>query len=461
MMDDLFDFEKAPEPRVARAPVIFSVTDLTRSVKEIIEETLGEVWVEGEVSNHRRQSSGHHYFILKDAGSQLQCVMFARSAAGVRGAALGDGMQVQCRGRMTVYEARGQYQLVVSEVRMAGAGLLQAQFEALKRKLENEGLFSADHKKELPRFPETVALITSPTGAALRDMLHVFARRAPWVRLIIVPVRVQGDGAAEEIAEAIEWINEPPDSVPRPDVIIAGRGGGSIEDLWAFNEEVVARAIFASEIPVVSAVGHETDFTISDFVADLRAPTPSAAAELVTAELADLPVFVEEMRRVMQRVMTQRLDQERSRLSLLTKAALFAEPLRRIDEWRQRLDGHVETLSHELTQWLQIARQRLLSSKQTLETTRPDQLILVARQRLELLQRSIQERGSVSLSDLRQKLHRHNDRLALLSPQATLERGYSMVRNARGQTVRTVKDVQTGEILETVFADGAIKVSVQ
>ena len=262
---------------------------LTRSIRSFLETEIGLVWVEGEISNYRKQPSGHQYFTLKDAQCQLACVLFQRSAQIAQQPPLADGMQVQVRGMLTVYEARGQYQLNVNLVQAAGAGLLQAKFEALKKKLDAEGLFDAASKKTLPAFPAIIGIVTSPTGAAIRDVLNVLQRRAPWVRIVINPVRVQGEGAAAEIARAVEeFNNHHANGLPAVDVIVVCRGGGSIEDLWAFNEEVVARAIFASEIPVVSAVGHEIDFTIADFTADLRAPTPSAAAELVVPDAETL-----------------------------------------------------------------------------------------------------------------------------------------------------------------------------
>ena len=263
---------------------VMTVSQLTRRIRTLLERQLGSVRVEGELSNVRRQGNGHTYFTLKDETAQLACVLF-RGYAHAGMPALTDGSQVQAAGELTVYEPRGQYQLIVHDIEAAGAGVLQARFEALKRKLAAEGLFDAARKRVLPGFPRCLALVTSPSGAAVRDLLNILGRRAPWIRVLVFPVRVQGGGACQEIAQALTTLARPlGGGLPQPDVIVLARGGGSIEDLWCFNEEEVARAIAASPIPVVSAVGHEIDFTIADFVADLRAPTPSAAAELIAPD---------------------------------------------------------------------------------------------------------------------------------------------------------------------------------
>jgi exodeoxyribonuclease VII large subunit len=254
---------------------VYSVSDLTLIIKSLLEESLPTFWVEGEISNLKPHYSGHLYFTLKDQNAQLSSVMW-RTRAEQLSLKIEDGMLVRCLGNIKVYEKHGKYQFDILNIESVGAGFLQEKFEQLKRKLYDEGLFSQEVKKKLPVFPETIAIITSPTGAAIKDILSVLKRRAPYVKIILKPVKVQGEGASRQIADAIESVNKE----NLAEVIIAGRGGGSLEDLWAFNEEVVARAIYNSSIPVISAVGHEIDFTIADFVADLRAPTPSAAAEL-------------------------------------------------------------------------------------------------------------------------------------------------------------------------------------
>src|SRR3954466_12178859 len=262
-----------------QASKVFTVAELTRQIRGALETRFGAVWVEGEISNYRPQPSGHRYFTLKDQRAAISCVVF-RNSLPPSAPPIADGMQVQLYGNVTVFEARGQYQLNVQILQTRGAGLLQARFEALKRKLEAEGLFDSARKRALPKFPKRIGIITSPSGAAIRDMLNVLRRRAPNVQVLVNPVRVQGIGASAEIATAIKELGRPNESWEPIDLIVLARGGGSIEDLWEFNEEIVARAIFHSPVPIVSAIGHEIDFTIADFVADRRAPTASAGAEL-------------------------------------------------------------------------------------------------------------------------------------------------------------------------------------
>src|SRR5438876_2204184 len=266
---------------------VFTVGELTRQIRGTLETKFGAVWVQGEISNYKLHPSGHQYFTLKDQRAQIACVIWRDTMLPPR-QPLVDGTQVQVYGTVTVFETRGQYQLNVQILQPRGVGMLQAKFEALKRKLQAEGLFAPERKRSLPKFPQRIGIVTSPSGAAIRDMLNVLRRRAPWLQIWISPVRVQGTGAAQEIAVAIRELAAPNDAFARVDLIVVTRGGGSIEDLWEFNEEIVARAIFNSAVPIVSAVGHEIDFTICDFVADLRAPTPSAAAELIVPDDDDI-----------------------------------------------------------------------------------------------------------------------------------------------------------------------------
>src|SRR5881296_1430995 len=304
---------------------VFTVSELTRSIRGTLEAKFDAIWVQGEISNYKQHASGHQYFTLKDQRAQIACVIWRDAMAPLR-QPLVDGVQVQVYGTVTVFEARGQYQLNVQILQPRGLGLLQAKFEALKRKLETEGLFAQERKRPLPKFPRRIGIITSPTGAAIHDMLNVLCRRAPWLQILINPVRVQGAGAAQEIAVAIREFALPSEAFAPVDLIVVTRGGGSIEDLWEFNEEIVARAVFHSALPVISAVGHEIDFTICDFVADLRAPTPSAAAELIVPNVADLE---------------RRLDG--------CTRALAHQLLNRVRDAQQRLDHTREILQRCLT----------------------------------------------------------------------------------------------------------------
>src|SRR5216110_24545 len=292
---------------------VLTVSELTRSIRGTLETKFGAVWVQGEVSNYKLHPSGHQYFTLKDARAQIACVIFRNTMAPLR-QPLSDGAQVQVYANVSVFEARGQYQLSVQIIQPRGLGLLQAKFEALKRKLEAEGLFDPARKRALPKFPKRIGIVTSPSGAAIRDILNVLRRRAPWLQILVNPVRVQGIGAATEIAVAIRELATPNVSWAPVDLIVVTRGGGSIEDLWEFNEEIVARAIFHSEIPIVSAVGHEIDFTICDFVADLRAPTPSAAAELIVPDITDLQRQVDGCTRALARQLLNRVREAQQRL---------------------------------------------------------------------------------------------------------------------------------------------------
>jgi exodeoxyribonuclease VII large subunit len=458
MTADLFG---TPEP-VREEPRVFSVSELTRSVRSVLEDNLGVVWVEGEISNYRKQASGHQYFTLKDAQSQLSCVWFARQGSRLKQTPLADGMQVQVRGAMTVYEARGQYQLNVQLAQAGGAGLLQAKFEALKRKLEAEGLFDPARKRGLPRFPASIGIVTSPTGAALRDMLNILARRAPWARVVIGPVRVQGDGAAGEIAAAVEAFNRfEAMGLPPVEVIVVARGGGSVEDLWAFNEEIVARAIAASAIPVVSAVGHEIDFSIADFAADLRAPTPSAAAELIVPDTDALLRRVGQLSAQAQRIASGVVAREKTRLDFLARSALFREPRARLAESAQRADFAAEALSRAVRNKLDLARQRVAGGLAALRRHRPDQLLAMRRQVFEAVRLRLGERMRLALFQRGARFERAAQVFRLLAPDATLARGYSITMKPGGAIVRSAGELRAGEAITTRFRDGAVQSRVE
>lgn len=343
---------------------ILTISELTGQIKKLLEGAFSDVWVEGEVSNLRAPQSGHVYFTLKDEQSQINAVLF-RSAQRFLKFTLTHGMQVICRGRVSVYEPRGDYQLVVEYIEPKGVGALQQAFEELKARLSKEGLFDAAHKKPLPLLPARIGIITSPTGAAIRDILRVIRRRHPRMHILLYPVTVQGTSAAPEIIEALEYFN----SGKSVDVIILGRGGGSLEDLWAFNEEAVARAIYASGIPVISAVGHETDYTISDFVADLRAPTPSAAAEMVveTEEGFREAIATLELRLI--RALRRQIDLLRA--GLREKSRLLIDPRRRLEQLSQRLDELLGRLTFGFSHIIERERARLARLTAGLEHLNP------------------------------------------------------------------------------------------
>src|SRR6266481_1260683 len=296
-----------------RTSKVLTVAELTRAIRGMLETKFGAVWVQGEISNYKLHPSGHQYFTLKDQRAQIGCVIWRDTMAPLR-QPLVDGAHVQAYGTVTVFEAQGKYKLRVEILQPRGLGLLQAKFEALKRKLEAEGLFAPERKRPLPKFPRRIGIVTSPTGAAIRDMLTVLRRRAPWLQVLLNPVRVQGTGAAQEIAVAIRELSVPNEAFAPLDLIVVTRGGGSIEDLWEFNEEIVARAIFHSALPIVSAVGHEIDFTICDFTADLRAPTPSAAAELIVPDVIDLQRQIDGCTRALSRQLLNRIREAQQRL---------------------------------------------------------------------------------------------------------------------------------------------------
>ncbi len=451
MSADLFG---TPEP-AREEPRVFSVSEITRTVRTVLEDEIGTVWVEGEVSNYRKQASGHQYFTLKDAQAQLACVWFARGGVRLKQVALAEGMQVQVRGALTVYEARGQYQLNVQIVQAGGAGLLQAKFEALKRRLDAEGLFDPARKRALPQFPQVIGIVTSPTGAALRDMLNILARRAPWVRVIVSPARVQGDGAAEEIAAGIAALNRL--AARRVEVIVVARGGGSVEDLWAFNEEIVARAVAASAIPVVSAVGHEIDFTIADFAADLRAPTPSAAAELIAPDVAELSRRIAQLRAQAQRQMSTALAAHRGRVDFLARSAFFREPEKRLREAQQRTDLAEEALRRVMRERIADARQRVAASLAALRQHRPDQLHAMSRQYFDAVRALCGTRFQAALKEQRSRIRRLTELLRLLAPEATLARGYSITMKSDGTVLRSVSAVRSGTKMITRLRDGSLK----
>src|SRR6266513_1499828 len=416
---------------------VFTVGELTRQIRGILETRFGAVWVQGEISNYKLHPSGHQYFTLKDQRAQIACVIWRDTMLPPRQPFV-DGTQVQVYGTVTVFEARGQYQLNVQILQPRGLGLLQAKFEALKRNLHTEGLFAPERKRPLPKFPRRIGIVTSPSGAAIRDMLNVLRRRAPWLQILINPVRVQGTGAAQEIAVAIRELAAPNENWQPLDLIVVTRGGGSIEDLWEFNEEILARAIFNSAVPIVSAVGHEIDFTICDFVADLRAPTPSAAAELIVPDIIDLQRRIDGCAR-----------------------ALARQLLNWVRDAQQRLDHSRETLQRCLVHKLDSYKRGLLHITRALQARSPVRELMVRRNRFADLRRRLVASPGRLLENARHRFQRIEGILRVIGPDATLRRGYSITMNERGKIVRTIAAVRPKMKIRTRVSDGEFSSEIQ
>jgi exodeoxyribonuclease VII large subunit len=423
-----WDFGELFSPAETRK--VLSVWELTSDIKRLLEKSVGSVWVSGEITNLRAQSSGHVYFTLKDVAAQLSCVLF-RGTSGVQKSLLTDGQKVLLQGDVTVYEARGQYQLIVRAVEMQGVGALQIQFEKLKQQLQAEGLFAPERKRALPKFPQRIGLVTSPTGAAIRDVLHVIGRRNPALEIILAPCRVQGDGAAKEIAEAIRLLNE----FGGLDLILVTRGGGSLEDLWAFNEEAVARAIFESALPVVSAVGHEIDFTIADFVADFRAATPSAAAEIITEGVFASREFVAQAPARLHQLARRKIDRAQENFDSLAGRFERLHPRRKLNDSLQRLDDLQTGLMRNLKT---AARSRSLVFKN-------------------LAGRFLRAKPSLALKSRHETLRQLEKRLNALGPEQVLARGYSITTDvATGKVLRAASQVVAGQKIKTRLAKGEL-----
>ena len=396
------------------ATQIYRVSQITAYIKELFEGdyALQDLWLEGEVSNYSRAASGHVYFTLKDEEAQIRCVMW-RSQVERQAYVPQNGEAIVVHGRISVYEAGGQYQLYVDDIQPAGAGLLYLQFGALKERLAAEGLFDVERKRPLPSFPQRLGVVTSPTAAALRDIVNVLRRRYPLVEVVLSPTLVQGDEAPPQIVAAIQVLNQLTDV----DAIIVARGGGSLEDLWAFNDERVARAIYASQAPVVTGVGHETDFTIADFVADVRAPTPSAAAELVVPDQQELRGAVASWRGRLVQLMKGQIEEERRALQYREQVLRRFSPQAQIDSYRQQIDDVMRSTLAGLKHSLALARERLRTLDSQLQT---------------------------------------------LSPLATLERGYAIARHlGTGKVVRSVAQVVAGDRLEVRVSDGQFESTVE
>ncbi len=442
--------------KLALEPPIFSVSALVGTAKRLLEEGLGTVAVEGEISNLRQPGSGHMYFALKDSDAVLQCALFRRDAARVS-FPLSDGRQVLARGRLTIYPAQGRFQLIVSELEEAGLGALQRAFEALKKKLADEGLFDQALKRPLPRYPRRIGVVTSPSAAALRDILNVLGRRYPAAGVLIYPTQVQGEAAAGQIAAALERASARRDC----DVLILARGGGSLEDLWCFNEETVARAIRACAVPVITGVGHETDFTIADFAADLRAPTPSAAAETAAPDTTEL---LARLGRFGDRLVHgwRRGERERRRgLDALARRIEVRHPRRRLQERAQRLDELADRLTGALPRLLAARLARLATLSSELARRSPATRVASLQSQFSQVRNSLIRAGTLGFERRRQNLRLLASQLQTLGPHQTLARGYAIVFDERGTILRDARKVRAGTHIRSRLAHGTLAARVE
>ena len=432
---------------------VLSVSQLNNRARLLLEDVFAQIWVEGEISNLAKPASGHIYFTLKDSQAQVRCALFRQNAARVR-EALRDGLAVKVRGRVSLFEGRGDYQLILDTVEPAGDGALRLAFEALKEKLSAEGLFSPANKVALPAHPQHIGIISSPTGAVIRDIISVFRRRAPQVALSLIPTAVQGREATGQIVRALQLADR-----QGFDALILARGGGSLEDLWCFNEEAVARAIAACQTPIVSAVGHETDVSISDFVADVRAPTPSAAAELLAPDNSDLLQRIDSLHRRLQLQMRTRLRHAQLSLDSITRR--MRHPGERLRQQAQRLDDLDMRLSRAMQRHLQGQRQTLAQATTQLSAQHPGRQLALLNQRRQNLAERLPRAMHSQLARQRQAFSAAVHGLQLVSPLATLGRGYSILLDQRGQAVRRADQTQPGQKLHARLANGELQVRVE
>ena len=461
-MDDLFEYsaKQFPSEEKNEERSIYSVSELTRKIRNLLEYKIGEVWVEGEISNLRKQASGHQYFTLKDANSQLSCVLF-RGNASRMALDLNDGQEIEVRGDLSVYEPRGNYQLIVRNAQLKGQGNLQLQFEALKKKLNAEGLFKEETKSSIPSFPDTICIVTSPTGAAVRDMISVIQRRAPWVKILVYPVLVQGNQASSQIVEALanidQWTKKAEISI---DTVVLTRGGGSLEDLWPFNEEDTARAIHKLSLPIISAIGHEIDYTISDFVADLRAPTPSAAAEILVPEKDEIRRNLNNLNHSLNSKTINTIDRWHERLEYLGTRTLVNEPIRILAELEQSTDWKLETLQKTFFEALGKKEKNITNYDQRLTLSHPAKQLEEVLGKLKILNQSLDHSLSKKFNQLKERYQRGAISLKNLGPQSVLERGFSLTHDKDGNLVTSSKEIRSGDKITTNLKDGSFESTI-
>ena len=450
----------AQTPQSSTTKIVLSISQLNQQSRNLLESALSRVWVEGEISNFVRPSSGHFYLTLKDEQSQIRAAMF-RGQNRTLSFTPKNGQLVQVRGKVSLYAPRGDYQLIIEHMEEAGEGALRRQFELLKNQLSQQGLFDPASKKELPAMPRHIGVITSPTGAAIRDILSVLERRFPATQITLIPVAVQGDKAKTEIVQAIHkaahfnqrCVDSSSNQAPM-ELIILGRGGGSLEDLWAFNEEIVAQAIFSSNIPIVSAVGHEIDFTIADFVADVRAPTPSAAAEMVSPDQQELMQTFTAYEQFFANAIQKQLNQQQQKLEWLQKR--LKHPGQRLRDYQQRLDELESRLNNATHNVLQLKQTQLQASRTNLLRVTPKHAIAQLRSQ----QQNLKHRLVLAFQNSNQQAQQHISQLAQrmqsISPLATLSRGYSIVSDEQQNIIRSTENLKTGQLIQTQLHQGHI-----
>ncbi|HOK41754.1 MAG TPA: exodeoxyribonuclease VII large subunit [bacterium] len=435
---------------------LFTVSELNRLIKEILEVNIYEVYVTGEISNLKYQSSGHIYFSLKDENnSVIRCVIWQYYAKNLD-FKLKDGDKINVSGYLDVYITGGYYQIKVIKVEQAGIGKLLLEFEKLKKKLEAEGLFDKKYKKKLPRFPQTIGIITSPTGAAIQDIRRVISSRYPIVKLYLYPVAVQGDNAKFEIVEGIKYFNEK----FNVDLIILGRGGGSIEDLWAFNEEIVARAIFASKIPIISAVGHEIDFTISDFVADMRGATPSAAAEIAVPDMKELLKYISSQTELMKRLLLTNLKIKKDLFTRLKNSKFLLNPIKLIEEPMQRLDFQNEYLQKAILNIFNNKKNKFNTLQNAYVLNNLEYQFIKRKERIKNLFEKIKSISAFYFKNYFNKINELNISLKLLSPYNILERGYS-IASLKNKIIKNANDLKIDDELTITFFKGKADTKVK
>jgi exodeoxyribonuclease VII large subunit len=444
---------KDPFQRLGLDREVLTVSQLNGRARVLLEDVFSNIWVEGEISNLAKPASGHVYFTLKDSNAQVRCALFRQNAARVR-QALRDGLAVKVRGKVSLFEGRGDYQLILDSVEPAGDGALRLAFEALKEKLSGEGLFAAENKVALPAHPQRIGIVSSPTGAVIRDIISVFRRRAPQIQLTLIPTAVQGREATGQIVRALQVADR-----QGFDALILARGGGSLEDLWCFNEEQVARAIAACQTPIISAVGHETDVSISDFVADVRAPTPSAAAELLAPDANELVQRLNSLHRRLVMRMQNRIERERLRLDGISRR--LRHPGERLRQQAQRLDDLDMRMRRAFERNLQQRQDRVARLDMRLAAQHPGRALALLRQRLDGLSERLPRAMREALKDRRQQLQSQAQTLNAISPLATLGRGYSILLDDKGHAIRSAAQTKPGQRLKARLGEGELDVRVE